>query len=80
MSQIVTNPILKEVIEVRKKISIGRTYNLGNYESLRLDVGLEDEASRSWLDVYQDCKVILEKMEEDQGVKVGVRKEKLKGY
>lgn len=23
------------------KLSIGKTYNLGNYESLRLDVGLE---------------------------------------
>lgn len=25
----------------RIKVSIGRTYNIGNYESMRLDVGLE---------------------------------------
>lgn len=25
------------------KVSIGKTYNLGNYQSLRLDVGLEVE-------------------------------------
>ena len=25
----------------RIKVSIGKTYNMGNYESLRLDVGLE---------------------------------------
>jgi hypothetical protein len=25
------------------KVSIGRTYNVGNYESLRLDVGIEEE-------------------------------------
>ena len=56
---------------MKKKISIGRTYNLGNYESLRLDVGFEDESSRSWLDVYQDCKDVLAKMEEDQNVVPG---------
>jgi len=53
---------------MKKKISIGRTYNLGNYESLRLDVGFEDESSRSWLDVYEDCKEVLGKMEQDQNV------------
>lgn len=31
----------------RLKISIGKTYNLGNYESLRLDVGLEVEHEKS---------------------------------
>ena len=56
---------------MKKKISIGRTYNLGNYESLRLDVGLEDESSRSWIDVYADCKEILGKMEQDQGIQLG---------
>lgn len=59
---------------MRKKISIGRTYNLGNYESLRLDVGFEDESSRSWLDVYQDCKDVIAEMERDQNVVAGVRK------
>ena len=53
---------------MKKKISIGRTYNLGNYESLRLDVGFEDESSRSWLDVYEDCKQVIAKMEQDQNV------------
>lgn len=28
---------------VRLKVNVGRTYNMGNYESLRLDVGLEEE-------------------------------------
>lgn len=60
---------------MKKKISIGRTYNLGNYESLRLDVGFEDESSRSWLDVYEDCKEVIGKMEADQNV-VARRKEK----
>jgi len=27
------------------KVSIGRTINLGNYESARIDIGLEAEAS-----------------------------------
>jgi len=53
---------------MRKKISVGRTYNLGNYESLRLDVGFEDETARSWLDIYQDCLECLSKMETDQGI------------
>uniref|UniRef100_A0A6M3J909 Uncharacterized protein n=1 Tax=viral metagenome TaxID=1070528 RepID=A0A6M3J909_9ZZZZ len=29
----------------RLKLSIGRTYNLGNFQSLRLDVGMEDDIS-----------------------------------
>lgn len=64
---------------MKKKISIGRTYNLGNYESLRLDVGFEDESSRSWLDVYDDCKEVIEKMEADQGVSVGSVRKEVKG-
>uniref|UniRef100_A0A6M3K8T8 Uncharacterized protein n=1 Tax=viral metagenome TaxID=1070528 RepID=A0A6M3K8T8_9ZZZZ len=30
---------------IRLKLSIGRTYNLGNFQSLRLDVGMEDDIS-----------------------------------
>ena len=29
----------------RLKVSIGKTYNIGNYESVRLDVGLEADVS-----------------------------------
>jgi len=25
------------------KVSLGKTYNLGNYESLRIDIGVEEE-------------------------------------
>ena len=28
---------------VRLKVNVGRTYNMGNFESLRVDVGLEEE-------------------------------------
>ena len=30
---------------VRLKLSIGRTVNMGNYRSLRVDAGLEDEVN-----------------------------------
>ena len=65
---------------MRKKISMGRTYNLGNYESLRLDVGFEDESGRSWLELYQDCKVCLGEMEEDQNVVNRVERKGGKGH
>jgi len=56
------------------KVSIGRTYNTGNYQSLRLDVGLEDEyvddydESSFVADMYESCIEYLAKMEKDQGV------------
>ena len=56
------------------KVSIGRTYNTGNYQSLRLDVGLEDECGliddekELVEDMYKNCKEYLAKMEKDQGV------------
>ena len=30
---------------VRLKLSIGRTVNMGNYQSLRIDAGLEDDVN-----------------------------------
>ena len=57
------------------KVSIGRTYNTGNYQSLRLDVGLEDECENNdyeeslFVDkMYESCIEYLAKMEKDQGV------------
>jgi len=56
------------------KVSIGRTYNTGNYQSLRLDVGLEDECvnednERELVEaLYKSCIEYLAKMEKDQGV------------
>ena len=41
----------------RIKVSIGRTYNTGNYESLRLDVGLEIDIPKgtdSNTDLFED--------------------------
>lgn len=55
------------------KVSIGRTYNTGNYTSLRLDVGLETELIGELEDgdfdtLYSDVKSFLAKAEKDQGV------------
>ena len=56
------------------KVSIGRTYNTGNYQSLRLDVGLEDECVDDYDEslfvdkMYESCLEYLAKMERDQGV------------
>ena len=43
------------------KLSIGRTYNLGNYESLRLDVGLEREVETNMEEHFEDMRIDLEK-------------------
>lgn len=57
----------------RIKISIGKTYNLGNYESLRLDVGIElEEEEVSDLTVKaikEDVETMLSKLEKEHGVK-----------
>jgi hypothetical protein len=58
------------------KVSIGRTYNLGNYNSLRLDVGLEDQLEYNdkvvndydFDAIYSRLKELLSKMEKDNGV------------
>lgn len=58
------------------KIGIGKTYNIGNYQSLRLDVGIEAEFDYAgvliddleFADVYKRTKKLLSKMEKDQGV------------
>lgn len=49
------------------KVEIGRTYNLGNFESLRMDIGLEsDDPGVTEGDLYQECKKILKAWERDQ--------------
>lgn len=57
----------------RLKVNIGKTYNLGNYESLRLEVGLEvdcDPASNEIFEsCYRDIKEMLSKLETDNNVK-----------
>lgn len=61
------------------KVSIGKTYNLGNYESLRLDVGLEvefdaliiDTQARKesiFVDTHNEVLNMLERMEKLQNV------------
>uniref|UniRef100_A0A6H1ZQJ4 Uncharacterized protein n=1 Tax=viral metagenome TaxID=1070528 RepID=A0A6H1ZQJ4_9ZZZZ len=58
------------------KIGIGKTYNIGNYQSLRLDVGIEAEFDYAgvliddleFADIYKRTKELLSKMEKDQGV------------
>ena len=36
----------------RLKVNVGRTYNTGNYESLRVDVGLEADFDDSTLESH----------------------------
>ena len=53
------------------KISIGKTYNTGNYTSTRLDVGLErdvEEVDESVSDMKNEIKTILEEMEREDGL------------
>ena len=53
------------------KIAIGKTYNLGNYQSLRLDVGLEtDEEGRLFVDLYDEAQSYLKVLEKANGVKL----------
>ena len=55
-------------------VSIGRTYNLGNYESLRMELGFEsDDPATDEGELYKACKDTLEAWEKDQDVHVGRR-------
>lgn len=60
---------------MKKSASIGRTYNLGNYESLRMEIGFEssgdDELDEG--ELYQMCKETLTAWEKDQDVHQGRR-------
>lgn len=39
------------------KVAMGRTYNLGNYESKRIDVGLEQECTGEEIEeTFQDLR------------------------
>ena len=54
------------------KISIGKTYNTGNYTSTRLDVGLERDVEEvdgeSVEEMKDEIKTILEEMEREYNV------------
>ncbi len=54
------------------KISIGKTYNTGNYTSTRLDVGLERDVEEvddeSVEEMKVEIKTILEEMEREDGL------------
>ena len=54
------------------KISIGKTYNTGNYTSIRLDVGLERDVEEvdgeSVSEMKNEIKTILEEMEREYDV------------
>jgi len=50
------------------KISIGKTYNLGNYQSLRLDVGLETDEERTFYDISTEVEDRLLELERQHGV------------
>lgn len=57
---------------MKKTVSIGRTYNMGNFESLRMDIGLEsDDPTVDEGELYAECKEILSTWERDQGVYIG---------
>ena len=47
----------------RIKVSLGKTFNLGNFESLRIDVGLEKDVelvtSRVKLELYNETMALL---------------------
>ena len=59
------------------KASIGRTYNMGNFESLRMEVGFEsDDPATDEGELYQACKRVLEAWERDQNVHIGRRNSK----
>ena len=48
---------------VKLKLHIGRTINLGNYESLRVDVGIEEDAQSDlkwWVDAEKSLNEKLE--------------------
>jgi hypothetical protein len=60
------------------KVSVGRTYNIGNYTSVRLDVGIEKdipdpqeevELDSELMSAYFDMERVLEKMEREAKVR-----------
>jgi hypothetical protein len=60
------------------KVSVGRTYNTGNYTSVRLDVGIEKdipdpqeevELDSELMSAYFDMERVLEKMEREAKVR-----------
>lgn len=55
---------------MKKIVSIGRTYNLGNYESLRMDIGFEtDDPAVDEGELYKACKEVLATWERDQEIR-----------
>lgn len=59
---------------MKRTVSIGRTYNLGNYESLRMDIGFEsDDPGLDEGELYRACKETLRAWERDQDVFIGRR-------
>lgn len=55
---------------MKKTVSLGKTYNLGNFESLRMDIGFEsDDPSLDEGELYQTCKETLASWEKDQGIR-----------
>ena len=59
----------------KAKLSIGKTYNMGNYESLRLDVGMEVDYHPNYESIFNvlnsirdDIMEYLEELEEKHGV------------
>jgi hypothetical protein len=55
---------------MKKSASIGRTYNMGNFESLRMEIGFEsDDPTVDEGELYQACKETLATWEKDQGIK-----------
>ena len=60
------------------KLQLGKTYNLGNYESLRIDVGLEDECNPE--EYEEKCKEIYDKVTDFFVAVYNEVKPKKKGY
>lgn len=65
------------------KVSLGRTYNMGNYESLRIDVGFTDkgadysssvEVQQTYDKIFKLCEAALRK-ERDKLLKALDRKD-----
>jgi hypothetical protein len=55
---------------MKRTVSLGKTYNLGNFESLRMDIGFEsDDPTVDEGELYKACKETLASWEKDQGIR-----------
>lgn len=49
-------------------VGLGRTYNAGNYQSVRIDVSVQGDENEDWYSVHLRTKEALIGIEKDMGV------------